>query len=63
MPAILKRQQFKDSGNDKTGLKELKRQNFDKHNNKEENSFDKNKSKIKNARYIFPLFILLFSLS
>ena len=58
-PVLLKRQQFKENGSDKTEPKGLKRQRLDERNNEEENSLDENEGKIKGARYVLPLFVLL----
>ena len=58
MLAVLKCQQFKKSGSDKTELKGSKRQRLDKRDDEKENSLDKDDDKIKSTRYIPPSFVL-----
>ena len=60
MLAVLKHQQFGDSGSDETELKRWKRQCLDEHDDKEENGLDnkkgngsdEDKGKIEDGRYI-----------
>ena len=67
IPAMLKRQRFRDSGSDKTEPRGSKYQRFDEHNNKEgngldneeRNGLDKDKGEIKGSRYVLPPFIPL----
>ena len=63
IPALLKRQQYKDSRSDETKLKGSKRQRLDERDNEEGNGLDKHKNEIKGARYILSPFVPLFLLS
>ena len=62
MLAVLKRQQFKNSGNDETELKRSKHQCLNKRDNEERNSLDKDKSEIEGARYVLFAFVFLLFL-
>ena len=57
---MFKCQQFKDSESDKREQRGSKCQYLNKHDNKNENGLNKDKSKIKNRRYVFFLFISFF---
>lgn len=59
MPALLKRQQFEESGNNKTESKKSKRQRLNERDNEERNSLDKDKGEIKGAKYVLPPFVPL----
>ena len=55
--ALLKCQQFEESGSDKTEPKGSKRQRLDERDNEEENSLDEDEGEIEGARYIPPPFV------
>ena len=61
-PALLKRQQFEESGSDETESKGSKCQHLDERDNKERNSLDKDEGEIEGARYVPPPFIPLLPL-
>lgn len=60
MLIMLKHQQFEDRRSDKIKPRGSKRQCLDKHDNKENNGLDENKSEIKDAKYVLLPFIPLF---
>ena len=69
--AVLKRQQFGDSGSDETELRRSKRQRLDERDNKEENNLDneegngldEDECEIESGRYVPPPFVPLPPLS